>query len=46
MFDYFNSAIENLGDVIFDEDSKSEELGIFINSLDDAKCDVFTETAR
>ena len=46
MLDYFNYAIENFGEAIFNEDSKSEEIRDFVNSLDDAKCDVFTETAR
>ena len=44
MLDFFNSAIDNLGDVIFDEDSKSEGLGDFFNGFDEATCDVFKET--
>ena len=44
MLDYFNSAIDNLGEAIFNEDSKSEELGDFINSLTDANCYIFKET--
>ena len=46
MLDYFNYAIENFGEVIFKKDSESQEIRDFVNSLTDANCDVFTETAR
>ena len=46
MLDYFNSAIENLGDAIFEEDQKSEDLGNFVSGLEDEEDDLFKKTIR
>ena len=44
MLEYFNSAIENLGEAIFGEDEKSEDLGGLVYGFDDEDCDVFKKT--
>ena len=46
MLDFFNSAIDNLGEILFGDDSESAELADFVNSLDDGKCDIFVTTVN
>ena len=46
MLEYFNSAIDNLGETLFGADSESGELSDFANALDDKQCDVFVTTVK
>ena len=46
LIDFFNSAIDNLGETLFGADSESGELSDFANALDDKQCDVFVTTLK
>ena len=46
MMNYFNSAIENLGDILFGDDSESHELKTFVDALDDNKCNEFVTAVK
>ena len=46
MLDYFNSALDNFGEILFGADSESDELADFVNALADDKCDKFVATVN
>ena len=46
MKDYFNSALDNFGEILFGADSESDELADFVNALADEKCDKFVATVN
>ena len=46
MLDYFNSALDNFGEILFGADSESDELADFVNALADEKCDKFVATVN
>ena len=46
MLDHFNSAIDNLGNVLFGEESEAGELKTLVNALSDEKCDQFVVAVK
>ena len=46
MMNYFNSAIENLGDILFGDDSEASELKTLVEALSDEKCNEFVNAVK
>ena len=46
MKDFFNSTMENLGDMLFGEDSTADDLLPYVAGLDDAQQDQFVEAVN
>ena len=42
--DYLNSAMENLGDMLFGEDATSDDLVPYVTALNDEQQDLFVAT--
>ena len=40
---YFNSQLDNLGETLFGDESESDEIAVFVNSLDDGSCGIFVK---
>ena len=46
LMDHFNSAIDNLGDILFGEDSEADELKTLVDALSDEKCKEFVTAVK
>jgi len=46
LLNFFNSSMENLGEVLFGEHSTAEDLPQYVANLDDEKQDKFVETVN
>ena len=46
MMDYLNSAMENLGDMLFGDDATADDLQPYVSALDDEQQDLFVATVN